>query len=217
MKTKNLAVSGLIAVLTLALWYNFLLKPSRSEASKVKAETETEKSKLPPLQAQLAQANNDAAHAGTFKARLAALKHAVPETPELANFIRDANGIAVASGIQWQSVTHGVPTPGEAGTASIAVGIQIKGTYEQVVDYLTRISSLRRLLVLDSVPFTSAATNTAAPGAGATPGAAPGVGESTGPFSGGSQLSVTIAARMFDTPAALAVAPDATAATAPAA
>jgi len=214
MKTKNLAVGGLIAVLTLALWYNFLLKPSRSEASKVKAETATEKAKLPPLEAQLAQANNDAAHASTFKARLAALKHAVPETPELANFLRDANGIAVASGIQWQSVTHAPPTPGEAGTASIAVGIQIKGTYEQVVDYLTRISSLRRLLVLDNVQFTATAA-TAAPGA--TPGATPGAGESTGPFSGGPVLSVTIAARMFDTPTDLALATDGTAATTPAA
>ena len=217
MKTKNLAVGGLIAVLTLALWYNFLLKPSRSEASKVKAETATEQAKLPPLQAQLAQANNDAAHAGAFKARLAALKHAVPETPELANFIRDANGIAVASGIQWQSVTHGTPLPGEAGTASIAVGIQIKGTYEQVVDYLTRMSALRRLLVLDSVQFTATAATTAAATPGATPGAAPGANESTGPFSGGSVLSVTIAARMFETPTELALAAGGTAATPPAA
>jgi Tfp pilus assembly protein PilO len=195
MKTKNIAVGALIAVLTMALWYNFLLKPSRSDAKQVKAEVETEKAKLPPLQAQLAQANNDAAHAGTFKAQLAALTHALPESPELANFIRDANAIAAASNIDWQSVSHSEPTPGADGTATITLGIQVKGTYEQVLDYLTRMSALKRLVVIDGLQFN---------GAGAGAGDSAGPGATTGPFSGASTLSVTIAARMFETPPELA-------------
>ena len=193
MKTKNLAVSALIGLLTLALWWNFLLKPSRSEASKVKAETATERTKLQPLQAQLAQANLDAAHAGTFKARLAVLKHAVPDSPELANFIRDANAIADASHISWQSVSHGPPATSADGVSSIALGIDIKGTYEQVLDYLVRIAALKRLVVLDNL--TLAAVGATDTGAGATTDG--GVNASTGPFSGGSTLAVTISGRMF--------------------
>jgi Tfp pilus assembly protein PilO len=198
MKTKNLAVSALIGLLTLALWWNFLLKPSRSEASKVKAETATEQTKLQPLQAQLAQANIDAAHAGTFKARLAVLKHAVPDSPELANFIRDANAIADASHISWQSVSHGPPTTSATGVSSIAVGIDIKGTYEQVLDYFGRIAALKRLVVLDNLTFASGGVT--GTGAGSTTGSAGNA--STGPFSGGSTLAVTITGRMFLTPAA---------------
>ncbi len=201
MKTKNLAVGALIGFLVLALWYNFLLKPTNAKTSKVKAETEAERAKLQPLQAQLAQANIDAAHAGTFKARLAVLKAAVPESPDLANFIRDANAIATASNLSWQSVTHGPPTTDATGVASISVGIQIKGTYEQALDYLGRIAKLQRLLVIDGVTFTSAGTTGA--GAGAVAG---GAGASTGPFSGASTLAVTIAARMFETPADVATA-----------
>ena len=199
MKTKNLAVGALVGLLTLALWYNFLLKPTNAQASKVKAETETERTKLQPLQAQLAQANIDAAHAGTFKARLAVLKHAVPDSPELANFIRDANAIAEASNISWQSVTHGPPTPGDAGVASITVGIQIKGTYEQVLDYLGRIAEAattgrhRQRAVQRGRHHRRRSRQT-------------GGGASTGPFSGASELTVTITARMFETPAALAAA-----------
>ncbi len=70
MKTKNLAVAALVGLLVLALGYNFLVKPSNAQAKKVKAETATERTKLQPLQAQLAQANIDSAHAGTFKAHL---------------------------------------------------------------------------------------------------------------------------------------------------
>lgn len=211
MKTKNLAVGALVGVLVLALWYNFLLKPTNAKVSKVKAETETERAKLQPLQAQLAQANIDAAHADTFKARLAVLKQAVPDTPDLANFIRDANALAAASNLTWVSVTHGAPTPDASGVVSISVGIQIKGSYEQVLDYLGRIAKLQRLVVIDGVVFSSAGTT----GAGA--GAAGGAGASTGPFSGASELSVSITSRMFESAQGLATATGGTGAvTAPA-
>ena len=191
MKTKNLSVGILVAVLTLALWYNFLLKPMRSQTSKVKADTAAQKQKLVPLQAQLDQANIDSAHAATFKAQLASLQAAVPNSPALAAFIRDANAIASASKVTWQSVTHAAPT-GVGSPAAITVGIQIQGTYEQVMDYLGRLGVLKRLVVVDTVQFSAAAGT-----GGGAGGAATGAGASTGPFSGASELTVTISGRMF--------------------
>ena len=195
MKMKNLAVGALAAVLTLALWWNFLLKPARSEATSVKADTEVQKSKLQPLQAQLDQANAAAAHAGTFKAQLAALQRAVPDSPALAAWIRGANGVAVDSHIFWQSITHGPPTLSTAATWQITLGIQIKGTYPQVIDYIGRLAKLSRLVVVDGVTLTTSSDTGAGTGAGAS-----GPGASTGPFSGGSELSGSITARMFETP-----------------
>ena len=69
------------------------------------------------------------------------------------------------------------------------------------MDYLGRIAALKRLLVLDSVQFSAAGTTGAGPGA-----ATSGAGASTGPFSGASELTVTITARMFETPPGLAAA-----------
>jgi Tfp pilus assembly protein PilO len=150
------------------------------------------------LEAQLAQAKADEAHAKEFQAQLDSLQQAIPNSPALAAFIRNANGIADASGISWQSVTHGPPAPDATGVAVITVGIQIKGTYEQVMDYQSRLSALNRLLVVDGVQLASAGS-TDAPGSPATDGA----GASTGPFSGGSELAGTITARMFATSSAL--------------
>jgi Tfp pilus assembly protein PilO len=206
-KTKNLAVSALIGLLTLALWYNFMLKPTKSETTKVKAETADEQSKLQPLQAQLAQAKTDAENAGTVKARLAVLQRAVPDSAALANFIRDANEIAQASGLVWRSVTHGPPALGVANSASISVGIQMTGTYENAMAYLRQLAALKRLVVVDTVSFSAAGPTGAGVGAGA------GASESTGPFSGASELSIAISARMFATPEALAAATDGTGAT----
>lgn len=205
MKTKNLAVGALVGVLTLALWYNFLLKPSRSEASKVKAEVELERGKLQPLQAQVALAKNDAANQATFATRLTKLQRAVPDSPALANFIRDANTAAVTSNLTWVSSTHGVPVPGLGGVASISLGIQVRGSYGASLAYLDAIAALKRLVVIDSVQFSPAGLTVAgATGAG---------GGSTGPFSGASELTIAITARMFETQAALDAATPGTGAT----
>ena len=201
MKTKNLTMSVLVGVLSLALWWTMLLKPTRAKASKVKAETAIEQSKLAPLQAQLNQARADAAHAAEFKAQLQSLQLAMPNSPALATFIRDANAIADQSGVAWQSVTHAPPTPSNDGSSSIAVGIQIKGTYPQVIDYLTRLAALQRLVVVDNLALSTAGTTGAQTGGGTS-------GGSTGPFSGASELTATISARMFESAgAALAAVP----------
>jgi Tfp pilus assembly protein PilO len=192
-KTKNLSVIALGAVLVVALWWNFLLKPAQSQAKKVKAETQTEQAKIPPLEAQLAQANADAAHAGALKAQLAQAKRAVPELPALSAWIRDANSIAAASHLSWLSVTHAAPTASATGVSSILLGVQVRGTYEQVLDYLTRLASMDRLVVVDGVTFS--ATTASTPGSASTGNPAQ---ETTGPFSGGSQLTGTITARMFE-------------------
>lgn len=197
MKTKNRAVGVLAAVLVVALWWTMLLKPERSKAAKVRADTDIEQSKLEPLQTQLAKAQRDAAHAATFKAELESLQSAMPDSPALAAFIRDANNISDASGVAWQSVTHGLPAVGTDGVNSITIGIQVKGTYAQVLDYIGRLAALQRLVVVDGVQLSTAATT------GATTGGATG-GGSTGPFSGGTQLSALITARMFESPSAAA-------------
>ena len=90
MKTKNTAVGVLAAVLVVALWWTMLLKPERSKAAKVRADTDIEQSKLQPLQAQLAKAQRDAAHAATFKAELESLQTAMPNSPALAASSRNA-------------------------------------------------------------------------------------------------------------------------------
>jgi Tfp pilus assembly protein PilO len=204
MKTKNLAVSILVAVLVVALWWTMLLKPARSKVAKVKSDTGIQQQKLAPLQRQLSQARADAAHAAEFKAQLQSLQLAMPDSPALAAFLRDANGIADAAGVTWASVSHSAPVPGNGGVQSITVGLQVQGTYGQVVEYVSRLASLKRLLVVDSLQL---ATSTNAAAGGDT-------GQSsTGPFSGGNQLTATISARMFATPDAAAAAASTTSGT----
>jgi len=206
MKTKNLMVSVLVGVLVVAVWWTMLLKPTRAKVAKAKTDTQAQEDKLAPLQRQLAQARQDASHAAELKTQLESLQHALPDAPALSAFIRDANGIASASGVQWQSVTHATPAPGgPGGVLSITVGMQVQGTYGQIVDYLSRLASMKRLMVVDNLQLSPSTSTAGAANANANGGANP-ANASTGPFSGGDQLTATISARMFATPAAAAAA-----------
>jgi Tfp pilus assembly protein PilO len=199
MKTKNLAVSIIVAVLVVALWWTMLLKPTRAKVAKAKKDATAQEAKLAPLQQQLSQAQRDAAHAAEFKAQLESLQLALPNSPALAAFIRNANGIASAAGVKWQSVTHATPTPGLGGVQSISVSLQVQGPYGHIIDYLSRLASLKRLLVVDNLSLAASSSSTSAVAGGAS-------SQSTGPFSGGDQLTATIAGRMFAMPDASAAA-----------
>jgi Tfp pilus assembly protein PilO len=186
MKTRNVAVGALAAVLVLALWWMFFLKPTRSQTSKVHKEVaEAERDAL-SLKAQLAQVS-DKARNKQLEAQLTRLHAAVPTSPELATFVRTANTIADQSGVAWVSVTPGQPTV-TAGVNAISLGIMVKGTYPQVLDYLNRLQNLDRLVVVDSINVSASSAD------GSTGGELPGYISATG---GQGTLGLQITGRMF--------------------
>jgi Tfp pilus assembly protein PilO len=198
MKTKNMAVSIIVAVLVVALWWTMLLKPTRAKVAKAKSDTTAQEAKLAPLQQQLSQAQRDAAHAAEFKAQLESLQLALPNSPALAAFIRNANGVASAAGVKWQSVTHATPTPGLGGVQSISVSLQVEGTYGHLIDYLGRLAAMKRLFVVDNLQLAASSSSSSSSSTSTAGGDAS--AQSTGPFSGGDQLTATIAGRMFALP-----------------
>ncbi len=131
------------------------------------------------------------------------LRAAVPSTPDLGEFILQANDIATASGIDWLSISPSPPaaTGGGGPTSTIAVSIQIQGGFFEVLDYLNRLEDLERLVIVDTINI-SAAAPTRGP---AAPGPAGSIGGSTD-SSGAPDLSVTLTGRMFTDAAADGVA-----------
>jgi Tfp pilus assembly protein PilO len=199
MKSRNLAVGGVVAVLVIALWFMFVLKPTRADTSKVHKQAKEAQRETLGLQAKLAQVSDKARNEQT-KRELAVLHAAVPATPQLSSFIRLANTIAAQSGITWQSVTPTEPTRATGGN-SIALGIQVQGGYAQVLDYMQRLQDLPRLVIVDNINIGSASET-----AGQPAGSGGGVfATETGADVG---LNLQITARMFvAAPTAPAAAP----------
>lgn len=124
-----------------------------------------------------------------LQAKVELLRVAVPDSPDLAQFILNANDAASASGVDFLSIS---PTPPAASIdpalpAAVNLAISVDGGYFQVLDYLNRLDDMDRIVVVDTLGLT------------------PTGGEEGGPTG----LSVSVSARMFTTaaPGALPGAP----------
>lgn len=114
-----------------------------------------------------------------LQAKVESLRVAVPDSPDLAQFILNANDAASASGVDFLSIS---PTPPAVSTdlalpSSVNLAISVDGGYFQVLDYLNRLDDMDRIVVVDTL------------------GLSPTGGEEGGPTG----LSVSVSARMFTT------------------
>lgn len=190
MNRRLAAVAALAAVFVVALWWVFVYSPLGSDLSEVQDDIDKAADARPGLDAQLRQLEEIAEHGVEIDAELAELMNAVPEAPDLAEFIDAANQLAFDAGITWLSIAPSEPIATGTGPSTIQLTMQIDGGFFQVVDYLNRLEDLDRAVIVDAINI---ATSEEA-GAGGTGG----TGSSGGSgFTGAPDLSVTLTARMF--------------------
>ena len=69
------------------------------------------------------------------------LRNAVPDQPELASFIEQANQLGTDTGVTWVSVSPSEPSAGTA-AGTVTVALEVTGGFFQVLDYLNRLEAL---------------------------------------------------------------------------
>jgi Tfp pilus assembly protein PilO len=189
-KTKNLAVIALAAVLVLTLWYRMMYSPLQSKASSANQAAEEAESRVNTLDRQIRQAKGQASDEKSKKAALDELSNAIPVTPQLAKFLRTTDSVRAASGVGFQSITPQAPTLVN-GVETTNVGIIVEGEYGQVIDYINRLNEADRLVVIDSIGFSTAGAASAG-AAGGGP-----VGEVFAGVGAAPNLQVQLTARLF--------------------
>jgi Tfp pilus assembly protein PilO len=184
----GLVAAGLVVVL---LWWFALYSPTTKDLSDTQAKTEEARHAQDSLEATLRRLQGLAKSAPQQQAILRRLNAAVPETPDLANFIIQANQIATDSGIDFLSIAPSPPAAGTSGgtTTTINLNIQIKGGFFQVLEYLNRLEDLDRLVVVDTINLTA--------GSGGSTGSSSSSSASSGATTDTGSLSVTLTGRMF--------------------
>jgi Tfp pilus assembly protein PilO len=186
-KQKNFVVGALAAILVLALWYTMLYSPMTSKASKANQAATAAQAKVKSLQAEAARLSPSAPDAKSKKQQQALLNAAIPSDPAEAAFLRDLDSLKAATGVAIQTVTPQSPVSG-SGTTTISVSLVVQGGQGQVLDYVGKLGTMKRLFVIDGVSFT--------PGSSA----AGGGGGGSGVFAsqaGATSLQATIAGRIF--------------------
>ena len=193
MKQARNVLVALVTVTAVALWYIALFGPQRAERRRLAQEVTAAENHEQELRSTLARLRRVAADQEIHEAQLERLRRLAPPEPDVAGFILAANDAAVRSGVDWVSVAPAAAVVGTGGQPTvIPVSIAVNGSFFTLLDYLRRLESLERLIVVDSLQLSAGAQ-----GGGAV------------------QLSATLSARIFTTTPAPAAPGSAAATTAP--
>jgi type IV pilus assembly protein PilO len=150
-KNQIVIVTVMALVVVTAAWWFLLLGPRKSAVAQAQKDLQSEQQKEQSLRTQKAHLEDLKKQEPKFDLRLAQIGTWLPDQPNEAQFIVDMTSIGKQSGIDFVSVAPAVPKAGSAGQGEIGLGIQIKGGFFQLLDYLVRVEKLPRSVVIDSI------------------------------------------------------------------
>lgn len=146
-------------VVVLLLWFFLLWSPRSSDLSDAEDQHQAAQDEADRLELRLRRLLTLQDQAPELRSSLEALRAAVPDDPDLAAFILEADDAATQSGIDFVSITPNEPSAAEApaGPAVIDLSISAIGGYFQTLDFLNRLADLDRLVVIDSLGISASA------------------------------------------------------------
>lgn len=181
MNRRTILIGVASAVVVSLLWYFLLWSPRNKDLSHARTRRTAAEATVTELEQKLSRLKGQQKNEALQRAQLETLRTAIPDDPNLAQFILDVNDAAVKSGIDFISIS---PTPpataapvsrpaaapsepasGSATTttavtpaapaapppATINVALTISGGYFQILDFVNRLDELPRLLVIDGI------------------------------------------------------------------
>lgn len=183
MNRRAILIGVAAALAVMLLWYFLLWKPRADDIDEARGRKEQAQQQAAQLETEIRRLRAEAQNEPQRRAQLEKLRVAIPDDPNLAQFILDTNDAASKAGIDFISVAPtppaagasaaaaagGVTTtttpgaPGAPGTtptaatppAEIRLALQIQGGYFQVLDFLNRLHDLPRLVVTDNLNVTA--------------------------------------------------------------
>lgn len=158
---------GLVLVL---FWFLALWSPQSKAISDARKRKEDALQQTATLRDQLTRLQQSTRDQPLKQSQLETLRVAIPDQPNLAEFILDANDAASRAGIDFLSITPTPPSATGTGTTAttvaggaatsggasatpvpIRIAMTVSGGYFQVLDFMNRLNRLPRIVVIDSV------------------------------------------------------------------
>lgn len=154
MSRRTILVASAASVVLLALWFLLLWGPQGDELEGARERRAAAEAENTALELRLARLRAAQEQAPQLMADLDDLRRAVPDDPQLAEFIFDANEAATEAGVDFISIAPGVPSLVAPLPPTITLNISVLGEYFSVLDYLERLDDLPRIVVIDSLGLT---------------------------------------------------------------
>jgi Tfp pilus assembly protein PilO len=169
-----------IGVAVLLLWFVALWGPQGSALSSARKRASDAIAQRETLRDQLQRLQDSRRGQPLKQSQLETMRLAIPDDPNLAQFILDANDAASRAGIDFLSITPTPPSPatgtttgttvagGAGAPVPIRVGLTLTGGYFQVLDFVNTLDKLPRIVVVDGITLAASATAGATQGLQAT-------------------------------------------------
>ena len=150
---RRYVLAAVAAVLTVAVFFLFLLSPKLKDISEVRDQIEQAQDENQTLRNRLRQLQTAQRDEPTTRARLAVFDRLLPPTPELPSLIRQLQTAATASGIDLRSIAPSPPgaLTGRTGVQVVTVTIQVVGGFFRLQSLLTRLEELERVVEVTSI------------------------------------------------------------------
>ena len=162
-RSPSRAVTALAVMGGLVLlygWNSFFLAPRGRAKAAVAKELSAARTQEQTLRQNLAQLRRLADDTKSREAELTRLGRLVPGDPDVAGAILALNDTATQAQVTWSSFVPTPPAPSAGGgPATIGISMKIAGTFNQVFDYLRRLETLDRLVVVDSLSLSGSTGN----------------------------------------------------------
>lgn len=155
MNRRTTLIGAAAALAVLVLWFLLLWSPQRSKINDARDRARRAELQQANLRLTLSRLQDLGRREPVVRSQLERLRVAIPDQPNLGQFIIDANEAATQAGIDFLSISPALPTQSQTGgPPQIGVAMNVKGGYFQVLDYLNRLDDLPRLVVIDSLAVT---------------------------------------------------------------
>lgn len=151
----QMIVAGvLIGAIAIAFAF-FMIVPQFRKLSELDQSMIQAEQQITEARALLASRQAAKGAAAQTQAELTQLDNTMPDAPELASLIIDLQDTANEAGVEWDKLVPGKPAEPADGYQRMKVDFKIAGRWDDVVDYLRRMSELRRgvrVLTVDVKP-----------------------------------------------------------------
>lgn len=118
MNRRVILIAAIAMVFILLGWYFILWSPAKSEVSKAKERRETAEQQQRQLEQAISRLRSAQRNEPLLRAQLETLRTAIPDLPNLAQFILDTNDAAGRSGIDFISIAPSEPRVAAGGAGS---------------------------------------------------------------------------------------------------
>ncbi len=145
-------IAGVVAVVMLAAWWFLLWSPAGDAVAAAKTRFDTANSQVAPLEVQRDRLLSIQEDLPQLQSRLQTLSAAIPDQASMSDFLLAASEAEVESGLDFLTVSASPPQQSTTpGLSKIQVQLTGNGGYFQMLDFINRLQSMNRIMVIDNL------------------------------------------------------------------